>query len=76
MDVIVVATRACVHRGNLEKELAHLRIPYRVFFVEECADLVRKFGIHHSPNLVVDDEIVFRKQPTELELRAHSDSRT
>lgn len=75
MDVMIVATRACMHRRNLERELQHLLIPYRVCFVEECPDLVQKFGIHHSPNLVVDDEIVFRKQPTELELHAYFDTR-
>ena len=75
MDVMIVATRACMHRRNLERELEHLRIPYRVCFVEECTDLVQKFGIHHSPNLVVDDEIVFRKQPTEVELRAYFDTK-
>lgn len=70
MDVMIIATKACTHRRNLEKELGSLRIPYRVCFVEDCADLVQRFGIRHSPNLVVDDEVVFRKQPTEVELHA------
>ena len=69
MDVMIIATKACTHRKSLEKELEHLRIPYRTYFVEDCADLVQKFGIRHSPNLVVNDEVVFRKQPTEVELR-------
>ena len=63
---MIIATKACTHRKNLEKELECLRIPYRVCFVEDCADLVLKFSIRHSPNLVVDDEVVFRKQPTEV----------
>ena len=75
MDVMIIATRACTHRKNLERELEQLQIPHRVCFVEDCADLVRKFAIHHSPNLVVDDQVVFRKQPTEVELRAYFDSR-
>jgi hypothetical protein len=54
---------------NLEKELESLRIPYRMCYVEDCADLVEKFSIRHSPNLVVDNEAVFRRQPTEEELR-------
>lgn len=69
MDVMIMATRACTHCKNLERELDSLRIPYRVCVVEECADLVQKFGIRHSPSLIVDDEVVFRKQPTEVELR-------
>jgi hypothetical protein len=70
MDVMIIATKACTHRKNLEKELDSLHIPYRVCFVEDCADLVQKFDIRHSPNLIVDDEVIFRKQPTEAELRA------
>ena len=75
MDVMIIATRACTHRKNLERELEQLQIPHRVCFVEDRADLVRKFAIHHSPNLVVDDQVVFRKQPTEVELHAYFDSR-
>jgi hypothetical protein len=50
MDVMIIATKACTHRNNMEKEFEHLRIPYRTCFVEGCADLVKKFGIQHSPN--------------------------
>jgi len=42
MDVIIIATKACTHRKNMEKELESLQIPYRVCFVEECTDLVQK----------------------------------
>lgn len=75
MEVIIIATKNCTHRLNLEKELECLRIPYRVCFVEECPDLVQKFNIRHSPNLIVDDEVVFRDQPTEMELHAYFDAR-
>ena len=75
MDVMIIATKACTHRKNMEKELESLRVPYRVCFVEDCADLVQKFSIRHSPNLVVDDEVVFRKQPTEMELHTYFDTR-
>jgi hypothetical protein len=70
MDVMIIATKACTHRQNLEKELESLQIPYRVYFVEDRADLVEKFAIRHSPNLIVDGEVVFRRQPTDTELRA------
>ena len=75
MDVMIIATKACTHRQNLEKELECLKVPYRVCFVEDCADLVQKFSIRHSPNLIVDDEVVFRKQPTEVELHAFFSAR-
>lgn len=70
MDVMIIATKTCTHRQNLENTLEHLQIPYRVSFVEDHADLVEQFAIQHSPNLIVDGEVVFRKQPTEAELRA------
>lgn len=73
MDVKIIATKACTHRKSLEKELECLQIPYHVCFVEDCADLVQKFSIRHSPNLIVDDAVVFRKQPTEMELHAFFD---
>ena len=75
MDVMIIATKACTHRKNLEKELECLHIPYRMYFVEDRADLVQKFSIRHSPNLIVDDEVVFRKQPTEAELHAYFDTK-
>lgn len=75
MDVMIIATKNCTHRLNLEKELECLHIPYRVYFVEECPDLVQKFSIRHSPNLIVDDEIIFRDQPTETELHAYFDNK-
>ncbi len=75
MDVMIIATKACTHRKNLEKELEHLRIIYRTCFVEDCADLVEKFEIRHSPNLVVDEEVIFRRQPTEVELHAYFDTK-
>ncbi len=75
MDVLIIATKNCTHRLNLEKELECLHIPYRVCFVEERPDLVEKFSIRHSPNLIVDDEIVFRDQPTETQLHAYFDAK-
>ncbi|MEO6696920.1 MAG: thioredoxin family protein [Gammaproteobacteria bacterium] len=76
MDVMIIATKACTHRKNLEKELDCLRIPFRVCFVEDHADLVERFAIRHSPNLIVDNEVVFRRQPTEAELHAFFSTRT
>ena len=70
MDVMIIATRTCSHRLNLERELSHLHVPYSVAFVEEQPALAEKFSIRHSPNLVVNDHVVFRGQPTEGELRA------
>jgi len=37
-------------------------------FVEDEVELCQRLAIRHSPNLVVNDEVVFRRQPTEREL--------
>lgn len=75
MDVMIIATKGCTHRKDLESELEDLRIPYRTYFVEDRADLIPKFDIRQSPNLIVDDEVVFRKQPTEAELHVYFDNK-
>lgn len=69
MDVKIIATRNCSHRQGLQHELSELGIPHEVLFVEEHPDVVLTYSIRHSPNLLVNDEVVFRGQPTPLELR-------
>lgn len=69
MDVKVIATHRCTHRPNLERELRDLCIDYELLIVEEHPEVVEKYGIRHSPNLVVDEQVVFRGQPSEGDLR-------
>ena len=69
MDVMIIATRDCSHCSNLAKELDHLGVSFRVVYAEDAPELSRELGIRHSPNLVVDGEVKFRRLPTELELR-------
>lgn len=69
MDVKVIATNLCSHRPNLERELQDLGIDYELVIAEEHPEVIEKYGVRHSPNLVVDDEVVFRGQPSEHELR-------
>lgn len=40
-----------------------------MLFVEDEPDVVMAHAIRHSPNLLVNDEGVFRGQPTPHELR-------
>lgn len=70
MEVKIIATRSCSHRPDLERELRDLKVPYEVIYVEDCPEMVARYGIRHSPNLVVDDQVVFRSLPSEDELRA------
>lgn len=80
MRIKIVATHMCSHRPNLERELRDLGIDYELLLVEEHPEVVEKYGIRHSPNLVVDDQVVFRGQPSEGELRdffaKHGDGQT
>ena len=69
MEVKVITTRQCSHRTNLEHELRDLGIDYESLIVEEHPEVAEKYGIRHSPNLIVDDQVVFRGQPNEHELR-------
>ena len=69
MEVQIIATHECRHRLDLERELLELGIPFDLAFVEDNEDLVRRYQIRHSPNLVVDGVVIFRGQPTEGQLR-------
>ena len=69
MNVKIVATTNCSHRLSLQHELSEMGIPFEVLFVEEHPDVVATYSIRHSPNLLVNDEIVFRGQPSAHELR-------
>jgi len=69
MEVMIIATAGCSHCVNLSKELDELGIEHRVVHVEDESELCQKLAIRHSPNLVVDGEVVFRYQPTERELK-------
>lgn len=69
MNVKIIATKGCSHRPNLEKELQNLGVDYELIFVEEHPDVVQHFDIRHSPNLVIDDQVAFRRQPSVAELK-------
>ena len=64
MDVLILATKDCSHRPTLERELKDLDVNYRVSYVEDNPKAVKSYQIHNSPNLIVNDEVVFRASPT------------
>lgn len=69
MNVMILATRGCSHSKNLSRELDDIGIEHQVCYCDDEPALVKKYGVRHSPNLVVDNEVVFREQPTEHELK-------
>ena len=71
MDILLLATKSCSHSVNFSRELKNLGIKHEVLYCEDKSDLVKKYDIRHSPNLVVDGKVVFRKQPSEIELKEY-----
>ena len=74
MDIFILATKGCNHRPLLEQQLKKLNISYKVRYVDEHPELIKKFRAHSSPNLIADGEVVFRGDcdrslPTEGELK-------
>ncbi len=69
MKVMVLATKGCSHCKNFSRELDDIGVEHQVLYCDDEPELVEKFAIRHSPNLVVNDEVVFRRQPTESELK-------
>lgn len=69
MNVLIIATKSCSHRPTMEQELRDLGVEYDVVYAEEDPEIITKFAIRHSPNLVIDDEVVCRGLPSEGELK-------
>ena len=69
MHVMIFATKNCSHSKNLSKELDDIGVEHYLVYCDDEPDLVKKYSIRHSPNLIVNGEVVFRKQPTEGELK-------
>ncbi len=69
MNVLLLATKGCSHCSNFSQELKELGIKHELLYCDDEPELVKKYSIRHSPNLVVDDEVVFRKQASKQELK-------
>lgn len=68
-NVVIFATQSCQHRPVLEKYLKQLGVEYKVTYFEEHPDKFEQLGLRHSPNLIVDGEVVFEDMPSLQELR-------
>lgn len=71
MNVMIMATKGCSHCKHFSRELDDIEIVHSVVYCEDDPELVKKYGIRHSPNLIVNGEVVFRRQPTEKELKEY-----
>jgi len=71
MKVELAVTRSCPHCPLIEAELKKLGISYSVRYVEEDEELQKKYNLKGSPNILVDDELVFRGMPAISDLREY-----
>lgn len=63
MKILILATKDCSHRPMLEKKLKEMAVNYQLNYIEDDPEAMRKYQIHNSPNLVVDDKVMFRASP-------------
>jgi len=70
MSVKIIATPSGSYRPNIEKELNEPGVVYEVLYAEDHPDMVTRYAIQHSPDIVVDDEVVCRGQLSDGELRS------
>tara|TARA_R110002094_G_C4911069_1_gene210954 strand:+ start:660 stop:890 length:231 start_codon:yes stop_codon:yes gene_type:complete len=71
MKVQLLVTKTDFNLPNLEREFQDLGVDYKVEYVEEQPEMVSALNIRHSPNIIVDGELAFQRQPSESELRAY-----
>lgn len=69
MSIKLIVTKTCSHCKDLRRELEDLGVEYDLCYVEDNPDLVSKHNIRHSPNIMLDDEIVCRGLVPEGQLR-------
>ena len=71
MKVEIAVTRSCHHCAILEAEFKKLGIPYSICYLEDDPEKQKKYGIKGSPNILVDEELVFRGMPAISELEKY-----
>ncbi|MFV1984187.1 MAG: thioredoxin family protein [Thiohalomonadales bacterium] len=69
MEIYIIATKSCSHYTNLKHAIEDFGEQCEVKFAEDHPELVEQFQIRTSPNLVVDNKIIFRHPPSESELK-------
>lgn len=74
MRIQLLVTKTDFSVPNLEQELKDLGLSYEIAYLENHPELVGAYDIRHSPNIVVDGKLAFRRQPSEQELRQYFES--
>lgn len=63
MKVTIYATKDCSHAPLLEKKLQDRNVDYELKYVEDNPGAIKNYQIYNSPNIVIDNEVVFRASP-------------
>lgn len=71
MNIQLLVTKTDFNLPNIEKELEHLGVNYRVKYIEDHPELVNQLNIRHSPNIIIDGQLAFQRQPSESELKEY-----
>ncbi len=71
MKVQLVVTKTDFNLPNLENEFKDLGINYQVDYIEDHPEIVAAHNLRHSPNIFIDGELAFQRQPSESELKAY-----
>ena len=71
MNIQLLVTKTDFNLPNIEKELKNLGMEYRVEYIEDHPELVDSLNIRHSPNIIIDGELAFQRQPSESELKEY-----
>jgi glutaredoxin len=64
MNILIIATKSCHHRPDMESWLQQMGLDYRVAYVEDEPEQAERFQIQSSPNLILDEELVFEGMPS------------
>jgi len=70
MDVQILVTHTDFCLPNLECEFQDIGVKYSIHYMEDNANLVNAHHIKHSPSIFVDNKLVFRFQPTAVQLKS------
>jgi predicted thioredoxin/glutaredoxin len=66
--VTLGVTKTCPHCQVLTKYFEEHGVPCKVKFIEEDPEFSQKHDLTRSPNVLVNDEVVYRGMPTPEEL--------
>ena len=63
MDVQLLVTKNDFSTSNIESEFQNMGVAYHVDYIENHADIVQSHHIRHSPNILINGNLLFRNQP-------------